>query len=85
MVSQMAAAAAEVEEVLLAFLEHHQESISSEQWASSAGFDHNVVKDVIRSLHGFGYVEAEVREEKRDRFAYSLGCNSLLGNACQRD
>lgn len=65
MVSQMAAAAAEVEEVLLAFLEHHQESISSEQWASSAGFDHNVVKDVIRSLHGFGYVEAEVREEKR--------------------
>ena len=65
MVSQMAAAAAEVEEALLAFLEHHQESISSEQGASSAGFDHNVVKDVIRSLHGFGYVEAEVIEEKR--------------------
>jgi len=61
-VSQMAAAAAEVEEALLAFLEHHQESISSEQWASSAGFDHNVVKDVIRSLHGFGYVEAETKK-----------------------
>jgi phenylalanyl-tRNA synthetase alpha chain len=51
-------AATAVEEALLGHLQ--QLSISnSEEWATSAGFDHNLVKDVVKSLHGFGYVEAE--------------------------
>lgn len=53
-------AATAVEEALLGHLQ--QLSISnSEEWATSAGFDHNLVKDVVKSLHGFGYVEAEVQ------------------------
>lgn len=52
-------AATAVEEALLGHLQKLTIS-NSEEWASSAGFDHNLVKDVVKSLHGFGYVEAEV-------------------------
>lgn len=52
--------AMEVEEALLSHLQQHSNITNSEEWASSAGFDHSLVKDVVKSLHGFGYVEAEV-------------------------
>jgi len=52
-------AATAVEEALLDHLQKLSIS-NSEEWASSAGFDHSAVKDVVKSLHGFGYVVAEV-------------------------
>lgn len=57
-------AATAVEEALL---DHLRElSIgNSEEWASSSGLDHSVVKDVVKSLHGFGYVEAETVKKVR--------------------
>jgi hypothetical protein len=56
----MAAGAAQVEEALLGDLQEDESIANSQEWASSAGFDHKVVEGVVRSLQGFEYVEAEV-------------------------
>lgn len=48
-----------VEEVFLGYL---QKLIISnlEEWVLFVGFDYNFVKDVVKFLYGFGYVEVEV-------------------------
>ena len=55
-----AMAAVAVEEALLGHLQDAAGIANSDAWASSAGFDPAVVAGIVKSLHGFGYVEAEV-------------------------
>ncbi|PON84877.1 Phenylalanyl-tRNA synthetase, class IIc, alpha subunit [Trema orientale] len=47
------------EEALLGFLEKNDLISDSGQFADERGLDHNEVVNVIKSLHGFRYVEAE--------------------------
>lgn len=61
----MAAGKAEVEEALVGDLQEDVSIANSQEWASSAGFDHKVVEGVVRSLQGFEYVEAELERKVR--------------------
>ncbi|PON84036.1 hypothetical protein TorRG33x02_201560 [Trema orientale] len=47
------------EEAILGFLEKNDQISDSGQFAAERGLDHNEVVNVIKSLHGFRYVEAE--------------------------
>lgn len=66
-------AATAVEETLLGHLQKLSIT-NSEEWASSAGFDHSLVKDVVKSLNGFGYVEAVVGLVAYFHSASEIGC-----------
>ncbi|KAF5745710.1 Phenylalanyl-tRNA synthetase / phenylalanine--tRNA ligase putative isoform 1 [Tripterygium wilfordii] len=47
------------EEAILGYLEHHEEITDSGQFAADRALDHNEVVNVIKSLHGFRYVDAQ--------------------------
>ncbi|KAI4298342.1 hypothetical protein L6164_031915 [Bauhinia variegata] len=47
------------EEAVLSYLEKNQEISDSGQFAAQRGIDHNEIVNVIKSLHGFRYVDAE--------------------------
>ncbi|MCH87077.1 phenylalanyl-tRNA synthetase beta subunit, partial [Trifolium medium] len=47
------------EEAVLGYLETNDEIIDSGDFASQRGIDHNEIVNVIKSLHGFGYVDAQ--------------------------
>uniref|UniRef100_A0A2P2M1K8 Uncharacterized protein MANES_17G101200 n=1 Tax=Rhizophora mucronata TaxID=61149 RepID=A0A2P2M1K8_RHIMU len=47
------------EEAILCFLENHEEISDSGHFASERGIDHNEIVNVIKSLHGFRYIDAE--------------------------
>ncbi|KAG6777848.1 hypothetical protein POTOM_017686 [Populus tomentosa] len=47
------------EEAILGYLENHEEIPDSGQFATDNGLDHNDVVNVIKSLHGFLYIEAQ--------------------------
>ncbi|KAF7840946.1 phenylalanine--tRNA ligase alpha subunit, cytoplasmic [Senna tora] len=47
------------EEAILSYLEKGHEISDSGQFASERGIDHNEIVNVIKSLHGFRYVDAE--------------------------
>lgn len=48
------------EEAILGYLENHEEIADSGEFAATRGIDHNDVVNVIKSLHGFRYIEAQV-------------------------
>ena len=48
------------EEAILGYLENHDEISDSGQFATDHGLDHNDVVNVIKSLHGFRYIDAQV-------------------------
>lgn len=48
------------EEAILGYLENNAEISDSGQFAAERGLDHNDVVNVIKSLHGFRYVDAQV-------------------------
>lgn len=48
------------EEAILGYLEKGHEIPDSGQFASERGIDHNEIVNVIKSLHGFRYVDAQV-------------------------
>ncbi|KAJ6365141.1 hypothetical protein OIU76_030004 [Salix suchowensis] len=47
------------EEAILGYLENHDEISDSGQFATDSGLDHNDVVNVIKSLHGFRYIDAQ--------------------------
>uniref|UniRef100_A0A6N2L5N1 phenylalanine--tRNA ligase n=1 Tax=Salix viminalis TaxID=40686 RepID=A0A6N2L5N1_SALVM len=47
------------EEAILGYLENHDEISDSGQFATDRGLDHNDVVNVIKSLHGFRYIDAQ--------------------------
>jgi phenylalanyl-tRNA synthetase alpha chain len=55
----MAATAMGIEEALLLHLQSHAAIVDSGDWAARSGFDHGAVMDVIKSLQGSGFVEAQ--------------------------
>jgi hypothetical protein len=57
----MAATAMGIEEALLLHLQSHAAIADSGDWAARSSFDHGAVMDVIKSLQGSGFVEAQVR------------------------
>lgn len=48
------------EEAVLSYLENNKEITDSGEFAAERGLDHNEIVNVIKSLHGFRYVDAEV-------------------------
>lgn len=48
------------EEAVLGYLENNEEIRDSGEFASERGIDHNEMVNIIKSLHGFRYVDAEV-------------------------
>lgn len=56
----VAMGATRVEEAVLDCLREQSCIDHSGRWATGHGFDHSIVNDVVKSLHGSGYVEAEV-------------------------
>lgn len=48
------------EEAILEYLQHNQEISDSGQFAVEVGIDHNEIVNVVKSLHGFRYVDALV-------------------------
>ncbi len=49
-----------IEEALLLHLQSHAAIVDSGDWAARSSFDHGAVMDVIKSLQGSGFVEAQV-------------------------
>ncbi|KAF3435702.1 hypothetical protein FNV43_RR22794 [Rhamnella rubrinervis] len=47
------------EAAILGYLEHNEEISDSGQFADERGIDHNEIVNVIKSLHGFRYVDAQ--------------------------
>ncbi|PNY11964.1 putative phenylalanine-tRNA ligase alpha subunit-like protein [Trifolium pratense] len=47
------------EEAVLGYLETNEEIIDSGEFAAQRGIDHNEIVNVIKSLHGFRYVDAQ--------------------------
>lgn len=47
------------EEAILGYLENNEEIADSGEFAATRGIDHNDVVNVIKSLHGFRYIEAQ--------------------------
>ncbi|XP_030470434.1 phenylalanine--tRNA ligase alpha subunit, cytoplasmic-like [Syzygium oleosum] len=47
------------EEAILGFLENHDEIADSGEFAAAHGIDHNEVVNVIKSLHGFRYIDPQ--------------------------
>ena len=47
------------EEAILGYLEKNDEIRDSGEFAAECGIDHNEIVNVIKSLHGFGYVDAQ--------------------------
>ncbi|GLU02907.1 hypothetical protein SLE2022_201390 [Rubroshorea leprosula] len=47
------------EDAVLGYLATHEEILDSGQFASEHGLDHNEVVNVIKSLHGFRYIDAQ--------------------------
>jgi len=47
------------EEAILGYLEKNEEITDSGEFAAERGIDHNDVVNVIKSLHGFRYVDAQ--------------------------
>ncbi|XP_010555299.1 PREDICTED: phenylalanine--tRNA ligase alpha subunit, cytoplasmic [Tarenaya hassleriana] len=47
------------EEAILGFLQNHEQIPDSGQFAAEHNLDHNDVVNVIKSLHGFGYIDAQ--------------------------
>ncbi|KAL5185464.1 Phenylalanine--tRNA ligase alpha subunit, cytoplasmic [Glycine soja] len=47
------------EEAVLGYLEKNSEIRDSGEFAAELGIDHNEIVNVIKSLHGFGYVDAQ--------------------------
>jgi phenylalanyl-tRNA synthetase alpha chain len=47
------------EAAILGYLEHKEEISDSGQFADERGIDHNEIVNVIKSLHGFRYVDAQ--------------------------
>lgn len=48
------------EEAILGFLEKNEEIKDSGEFAAERNIDHTEIVNVIKSLHGFRYVDAEV-------------------------
>jgi phenylalanyl-tRNA synthetase alpha chain len=48
------------EEAILGYLQNHEGISDSGQFATDHGLDHSDVVNVIKSLHGFRYVDAQV-------------------------
>lgn len=48
------------EEAILGFLKNNEEITDSGQFSSEHNLDHNDVVNVIKSLHGFQYIVAQV-------------------------
>ncbi|RYR22810.1 hypothetical protein Ahy_B03g068108 isoform E [Arachis hypogaea] len=47
------------EEAILGYLQHNEEIKDSGEFAAERNIDHNEIVNVIKSLHGFRYVDAE--------------------------
>lgn len=47
------------EEEILGYLEKNEQISDSGNFAAERGFDHNDVVNVIKSLHGFRYIDAQ--------------------------
>jgi len=47
------------EEAVLGYLEKNEEITDSGEFAAERGIDHNEIVNVIKSLHGFRYVDAQ--------------------------
>ena len=47
------------EEAILSYLERNEEIADSGEFAAERGLDHNELVNVIKSLHGFRYIDAE--------------------------
>lgn len=47
------------EEAVLGYLEKNEEITDSGEFAAERGIDHNDIVNVIKSLHGFRYVDAQ--------------------------
>ncbi|KAL3580640.1 hypothetical protein D5086_018475 [Populus alba] len=54
------------EEVILGYLQNHDEISDSGQFATDHGLDHSDVVNVIKSLHGFRYVDAQDIKRETD-------------------
>lgn len=48
------------EEAVLGYLEKNDEISDSGEFASARGIDHNEIVNIIKSLHGFRLVDAQV-------------------------
>lgn len=48
------------EEAILGYLQHNEQIADSGVFAAKRQLDHNDVVNVIKSLHGFRYVDAQV-------------------------
>lgn len=63
------------EEAILGYLENNELISDSGKFAAERGLDHNDVVNVIKSLHGFRYVDAQVFHlsfQTLETFALSL-------------
>ncbi|XP_011048490.1 PREDICTED: probable phenylalanine--tRNA ligase alpha subunit [Populus euphratica] len=54
------------EEAILGYLQNHEEISDSGQFATDHGLDHSDVVNVIKSLHGFRYVDAQDIKRETD-------------------
>lgn len=48
------------EEAILGYLENHEEISDSGEFAAARGIDHAEIVNVIKSLHGFRFVDTQV-------------------------
>lgn len=48
------------EEAVLGYLQNNDEIRDSGEFAAERNIDHNEIVNIIKSLHGFRYVDAEV-------------------------
>lgn len=49
------------EEAILSYLENHEEIADSGQFTAERGLDHDKAVNVIKSLHGYRYIDAQVQ------------------------
>lgn len=56
------------EEAILGYLQHNEKISDSGSFAAEHGLDHNEVVNVVKSLHGFRYVDAQVLSHCRYKF-----------------
>lgn len=73
------------EEAILSYLENHEEIADSGQFAAESGLDHDKVVNVIKSLHGYRYIDAQVpllcyslSSRPQHRFSYHACARLLL-------
>jgi hypothetical protein len=72
------------EEAVLGYLQNNDEIKDSGEFAAERGIDHNEIVNVIKSLHGFRYVDAVVSNffhiSKIKLTFYVIKCKSFVTN-----